>query len=85
MATPRKILARRARDHEFRVTWNQERSRFDIYRDTERTPSFSYQRSAAVGHAIREARQEASKTGKNIVVTSMNNGKRIIEWDGLGR
>ena len=83
MATRKKFLERSARDHEFRVAWNQERSRFDIYRDSERTSAFSYQRSTAVGLAIREARQEVLETGKKIIVISMNDGRRIVEWDSF--
>jgi hypothetical protein len=83
MATPRKITFRTERDHEFSVIWNRERSRFDVYRDARRTPSFSYQRGTAVGIAIREAQQEAMLTGQKIIVTSTNIGKRVIEWSSL--
>jgi hypothetical protein len=68
---------------EYRVAWNQERGRFDILRAEERTASFSRQQGTAVGLAIREAQREASKSGEKIIVTSMRNGKRIMEWDGI--
>jgi hypothetical protein len=82
MTTRKTNPTKSARDHEFRVAWNQERSRFDVYRDTERTAAFSSQRGTAVGLAIREAKQEALLTGKKIRVTSTNYGKRVVEWDG---
>jgi hypothetical protein len=37
----------------------------------------------AIGLAIREAHPEALLTGKKTIVTSMRNGKRIVEWDGI--
>ena len=68
---------------EYRVTWNLDRARFDIYRDKIRTTSFSYQRGAAVGLAIRQAQKEAMLSGDKIIVTSTLNGKRKMEWDGI--
>ena len=68
---------------EYRVEWSQDRGRFDIFRGSERVPSFSRQQGAAVGLAVREAMQEAMLTGQKIIVTSMRNGKRIMEWDGI--
>ncbi len=68
---------------EYRVEWSQTRARFDILRGAERTASFSRQQAAAVGQAIREARREAAETGLKIIVTSLRNGKRITEWDGI--
>jgi hypothetical protein len=65
------------------VAWDQERGRFEIFRGKERTASFSRQQGIAVGLAIREARREAAESGKKIIVTSMRNGKRIMEWDGI--
>jgi hypothetical protein len=68
---------------EYRVAWDQERGRFDIFRDRERTASFSRQQATAIGLAIREAQREGAESGDKIIVTSMHNGKRIVEWDGL--
>jgi hypothetical protein len=68
---------------EYRVVWDQERRRFDILRGEDRTASFSGQQGTAIGLAIREAQQEALLTGQKIIVTSMRNGKRIMEWDGI--
>jgi hypothetical protein len=68
---------------EYRVAWDQERGHFAIFRGTERTPSFSHQQGTAVGLAIREAQQETILGGKYIIVTSMRNGKRIVEWDRI--
>lgn len=68
---------------EYRVAWNQSRGRFDILRGVERTPSFSRQQATAIGLAIREAQHEAAETGQKIIVTSMRNGKRVMEWDGI--
>jgi hypothetical protein len=68
---------------EYRVAWDQERGRFDIFRDKERTASFSRQQGTAIGFAIREAQREAAESGKKIIVTSMRNGKRNMEWDGI--
>jgi hypothetical protein len=67
---------------EYRVAWDQERGRFDIFRDRERTASFSRQQGTAVGLVIREAQREMSETGQKIIVTSMRSGKCIVEWDG---
>lgn len=67
---------------EYRVLWNQARGRFDVYREKERIPSFSRQQGPAVGLAIREAKREALLNGHKIIVTSIRNGKRTIEWDG---
>lgn len=71
-----------APDHQFSVVWNQERRRFDIFRDAMRTASFARDRSTAVGIAIREAQQEARLTGKTLAVSSVRDGKRIVEWEG---
>ncbi|MES2292013.1 MAG: hypothetical protein V4527_01810 [Pseudomonadota bacterium] len=68
---------------EYRVAWDQERGRFNVLREAERTASFSRQQGTAVGLAIREAQREAAESGKKIIVTSMRNGKRIMEWDGI--
>ena len=68
---------------EYRVAWDQERGRFEIFRGKERTPSFSRQQGTAIGLAIRDAQREASESGEKIIVTSMRNGKRIMEWDGI--
>jgi hypothetical protein len=68
---------------EYHVAWNQERGRFDVYRGSDRTTSFSRQQGTAVGLAIREAQREATETDEKIIVTSMRNGKRIMEWDGI--
>jgi hypothetical protein len=68
---------------EFRVVWDQGRARFDIFRGYDRTASFSSQQATAIGLAVREAQQEAKQTGKKIIVTSVRNGKRIMEWDGI--
>lgn len=70
-------------DHEFSVVWSQDRSRFDILRDGKRTPSFSSQQGTAIGLALKEARREAAGSGKKIIVTSIRNGKRNTEWDGI--
>ena len=80
-----KGLKRKIKAHavEYRVAWDQERSRFDIFRGADRTPSFSRQQATAIGLAIREAQQEAILTGKKIIVTSMRNGRRIMEWNGI--
>lgn len=72
-----------AHDHEYSVTWDQGCARFDILRDGERTPAFATDKSTAIGLALREARQEGLLTGKTIIVTSIRNGTRIVEWDGL--
>lgn len=71
-----------APDHEFSVVWSQERARFDVCRDGVRSGAFARDRSTAIGIAIREARQEALLTGFKIVVSSMLDGKRVVEWDG---
>ena len=67
---------------EYRIAWGQERRRFDIFRGEERISSFSHQQSTAIGLAIQEAKREAAETGQKIIVTSMREGKRIMEWDG---
>jgi len=66
---------------EYRVAWSQARSRFDIFRGADRTPSFSPQQSIAIGLAIRDAKLEAAETGQKVIVTSMRNDKRVMEWD----
>ena len=68
---------------EYRVAWDQERGRFDIFRGAERTASFSRQQGTAIGLALRDAQREAAETGQKIIVTSMRNGKRVMEWDGI--
>lgn len=68
---------------EYRVMWDQSRGRFDVFRGDDRTSSFSRQQGTAIGLAVREAQQEALQSGKKIIVTSMRNGKRIVEWDGI--
>ena len=67
---------------EYRVAWDQERGRFYVFRGKDRTGAFSGQQATAVGVAIQEAKREASETGLKVIVTSMRNGRRIIEWDG---
>jgi hypothetical protein len=69
-------------DHEFSVVWSQERTRFEICRDGERTAAFSRNQSTAIGFALREAQQEALLNGDAIIVSSMRDGRRIVEWDG---
>ncbi len=68
---------------EYRVAWDQVQARFAVYRQTERTPHFSPVRNVAVALAIQDADREATASGKKIIVTSMRNGKRILEWDGI--
>lgn len=68
---------------EYRVAWDQKRARFDIFREAERTASFSRQQGTAIGLALRDAQREAAESGKKIIVTSMRNGKRVVEWDGI--
>jgi hypothetical protein len=70
---------------EYRVQWSQVRGRFDIFRGADLTQSFSRQQATAIGLALRSAEAEAAQTGQRIIVTSMRNGKRIVEWDGLVR
>jgi hypothetical protein len=72
-----------AHDHEYSVTWDQGGARFDILRDGKRTAAFATDKSTAIGLALREARQEALPIGGTIIVTSIRNGTRIVEWDGL--
>jgi hypothetical protein len=67
---------------EYRVRWNKERARFDVFRGDVRTALFSHQRGTAVGIAIREAQQEAIASGDKIIVTSTLNGKLVMEWCG---
>lgn len=66
---------------EYRVEWSQARGRFDIFRNADRMPSFSPQQATAIGLAVQGAKQEATQTGEKIIVTSMRNGKRIVEWE----
>lgn len=66
---------------EYRVEWSQAHSRFDVFRNADRTASFSRQQAMAISLAVREAQQEAAQTGEKIIVTSMRNGRRIMEWD----
>ena len=79
------MLKDRRKPHavEYRVAWDQERGRFDIFRGSERTASFSRQQGTAIGLALRDAQREAAESGKKIIVTSMRNGKRVVEWDGI--
>lgn len=70
---------------EYSVVWDRTSGRFNVYRDRDPTPCFSPQKGVAVGLAIREAHREATKTGEKIIVTSMRNGQRIVEWDGIMR
>jgi len=66
---------------EYRVAWSQPRGRFEIFRNADLTPSFSPQQATAIGLAIRYAKLEAAETGQKIIVTSMRNGRCIMEWD----
>ena len=76
-----KIQRRRYADHEFSVVWDQERARFDIYRDRARIAAFARDRSTAIGLATREAKLEVERTGRVVIVTSTRDGQRIVEWD----
>ena len=67
---------------EYRVVWNEERARYDVYRGGVRMPYFSHRQGTAIGLAIREAEREANDTGRLITVTSLRGGKRILEWNG---
>jgi hypothetical protein len=67
--------------HEYRVTWDQRFARFDIYRDAEPTGAFASDKATAVALAIGKARREADQTGLAIIVASMQDGKRVVEWD----
>ena len=72
-----------ATEHEFSVVWNQDRTRFDIRRDGMLTSAYSSQQRVAIGLALQAAKQEANESGEKIIVTSLRNGMRIIEWDGV--
>lgn len=68
---------------EYRVAWTQERRRFDVFRGAVLTASFSTGHRIAVGLALLEAKREAAHTGQKVIVTSMRDGRRIVEWDGI--
>jgi hypothetical protein len=70
---------------EYRVAWSQERGRFDVFRGDERTHAFSRQQGMAVGLALQAAQREMTETKQKIIVSSIRNSKRIVEWDGSGQ
>ena len=66
-------------DHEYFVLWNTERRSFDIDCDGRSTSQFAYDKSTAIGIAIREAQNDA-RLGLRAVVKSINNGAVRVEW-----
>lgn len=69
-----------APSHEISVVWGHDRARFQILRDGKGTGAFATARSAAIGIAIREARQEALLAGLEVIVSSSLDGRRVVEW-----
>jgi hypothetical protein len=66
---------------EYCVAWSQARGRFNIFRNGDRTSYFSGRQAVAIGLAVQDAKREAARTGQMIVVTSMRNDRRIMEWN----
>ena len=63
----------------FQIVWNESRRSWDIHREGKPTGGFSYDRSTAIGLAIKAAEFEAIE-GIKAVVTSTLDGKTKIEW-----
>jgi hypothetical protein len=82
--TPRKREPQlRAHAHEYAVVWNPSTARFDVQRDNVPTLSFSFHKADAISIAIRKAERETLGSCQKIIVTSIKDGKRIVEWDRL--
>jgi hypothetical protein len=74
-----KRLVRTAADMKFAIVWNEARRSWDIHREGVPTGGFAYDRSTAIGLAIKAAGFEAIE-GLRAVVTSTLDGKTKIEW-----
>jgi hypothetical protein len=67
----------------YHIAWNRALARFDVFRAAERTSFYAPDKRTAVNLAILAARKEAGATGLVVIVTSMHEGKRVVEWDGF--
>jgi hypothetical protein len=74
-----KRVVRTAADIKFAIVWNETRRSWDVHREGKSTGGFSYDRSTAIGLAIKAAGFETIESLK-AVVTSTQDGKTKIEW-----
>jgi hypothetical protein len=64
---------------EYQIVWNATRRSWDVNREGFATGGFSYDRSSAIGMAIKAAQFEAIE-GVLAVVSGIRDGKRKVEW-----
>jgi hypothetical protein len=80
--TKEKAALKPTRNHdlEYHVVWNENRKCWDIEVDGQLNGAFSYDRSTAIGNAIRDATRDKTG-GLDVIVCSQNaDGSFELEW-----
>jgi hypothetical protein len=80
MKAKKRKAIKKTHDHEYHVVWNGARRSWDIHRDDGRTGAFAYDKSTAVGVAIREAQIDHGQGLDVIVCVEQKDGTFKQEW-----